>query len=152
MNSLLELLNSETVQLKRKADNWQAAVRLAGLPMVKNKSISEAYIDAALKAASEVGPYYVIYPGVALSHARPGEYVNTISLSLLTLETPINFGHPSNDPVHMILMFAALDTQSHLQLLRDISKLLCNPDAINKLFDANTYDEAYAILRAGIMV
>lgn len=152
MNSLLELLSSETVQLKKEAKDWQAAVRIAGIPMVKNNSISEEYIDAAIEASTEVGPYYVIYPGVALSHARPGEHVNQLCVSLLTLNTPVDFGHPSNDPVHLVIMFAALDNESHLQLLRDISKLLCNPEAIDKLFDASTYEEAYMAVKEGLMM
>ncbi len=146
MKNLQQLLTQEVVSLGQPVDNWEHGIRLAGKLLLDQGSITQDYIENSVKAAVEMGAYFVVCPGVAISHARPGEGVNQVCLSMVTFQTPVVFGHPSNDPVELLFMFATLDDQSHLDLLRNVSKLLCDEDLVGKVMKAQSHKELVELL------
>src|SRR4051812_46242537 len=100
-------LPDDGVQLGASADDWRAAVALAGAALARTGAADPSYADEMVRMIDEHGPYVVIAPGLALAHARPGPEVLRDGLSVVTLETPVAFGHPYNDPVRVVLGLAA---------------------------------------------
>ncbi len=139
MEQLLQLLTENRVLQHVQVKDWQEAVRTAGALLLKAGDIREAYIESSIQAAKELGAYFVVRPGVALSHARPGADVNRVGLSLVTMTPPVSFGHPHNDPVFLLFMFATLDNESHLDMLREIVELLCDDSMVNAIIRASDY-------------
>ena len=80
--------------------------RAAGACLARAGIAEPAYADEMIRMIEEHGPYVVIAPGLALAHARPGPEVLKDGLAVVTLSTPVTFGHPYNDPVNVVLALA----------------------------------------------
>ena len=48
----------------------------------------------------------------------------TLALSAVTLAVPVMFGHPSNDPVDVVLAFASPDRNAHVGMLAALARHL----------------------------
>ncbi|MCL2217512.1 MAG: PTS sugar transporter subunit IIA [Defluviitaleaceae bacterium] len=142
-NKLLHMLTPETTAFAQKVSDWREAIRLAGQLLLKEQSISAEYIDECVQVAEEVGAYFVVRPGVAISHARPGENVKRVCLSTVTLDPPVCFGHPDNDPVTLLFMFGTRDNDGHIDLLRDLSKVLSNDEMVERIMKATEFKPMY---------
>lgn len=146
MKRLQQLLTEERVLQRVSVKNWEQAVRMAGELLVKAGDITGEYIEDSICAAKEHGAYFVVRPSVALAHARPGKSVKRIGLSMMTLDPPVNFGHPDNDPVALLFMFATIDNQSHLDLLQEIVALLCDDSLVERVIQSNSYPQLEQML------
>lgn len=110
-----------------KAATWQEALNLAGQPLLGDGSVQPSYLDRCAETLKTEGPYMVIAKGIALCHSRPGPDVAREALSLLSLEEPVAFGHPQNDPVKLVFLLGALSDQSHITVLMELAQVLSQP-------------------------
>ena len=141
-------LPASAVELGATADDWRSAVRLAGLALERSGAAQPAYADEMVRMIEEHGPYVVIAPGLALAHARPGPAVVADGLSVVTLATPVAFGHPHNDPVSVVLGLAIAPGGDHLGAVAGIANVFNDSDAIEALASATTVDEVHGIMGA----
>jgi ascorbate PTS system EIIA or EIIAB component len=141
-------LPPSAVELGASADDWRAAVRLAGQALERSGAALPAYADEMVRMIEEHGPYVVIAPGLALAHARPGPAVVADGLSVVTLATPVAFGHPHNDPVSVVLGLAIAPGGDHLGAVAGIANVFNDSDAIEALASATTVDEVHGIMGA----
>lgn len=125
---LKDLLTEKTIKLNVEVDNWEEAIREGGKLLLEAGKIEARYIDAMIKTAKQLGPYIVIAPGIAMPHARPEDGVKEVGMSLITLKTPVNFGHQKNDPVEIVVCLCALDNNSHIKALSQLVKFLSSED------------------------
>lgn len=96
----------------------------------------------------EHGPYVVIAPGLALAHARPGPAVIGNGLSIVTLDEPVNFGHPHNDPVKVVLGLALVNADEHLAAVAAVANVFNDSQAIEELAAASSVAEVQRIMGA----
>jgi transcriptional antiterminator/mannitol/fructose-specific phosphotransferase system IIA component (Ntr-type) len=143
---LSDVLVAETIALDVEAKDWEEGVRLAGGLLVRSGSIEERYVDSMIKAVQELGPYIVIAPGIAMPHARPEDGARKIGLSLVRLKNPVSFGNPTNDPVDLIIGLSAVDSDSHLKLLAQLSKLVNNPNRLKVIREAGSKEGILALV------
>lgn len=106
------------------ASDWRSAVRQACGPLVAAGAVNDDYPARCIQVLEEHGPYMVLAPGLALAHARPEDGVRELCLASATLATPVEFGHPDNDPVDLVLAFGSPDDASHLTLLQSLAEHL----------------------------
>ena len=125
-------LTKDRIKLKIKAADWQEVVKEVGEVMYYAGDIDANYIDAMRKAIEELGPYSVLAPGIVLLHARPEDGVKKTSCVITTLENGVDFGS-KYDPVFLAIGLGAVDTKSHIELLKDISILLQDENIVSKL-------------------
>lgn len=130
---LKDLLVEETIQLHVEAEDWKDSVRKGGGLLEEAGKIDRTYTNAMVTSVEELGPYIVIAPGIAMPHASSKDGVHEVGLSLMTLAEPVNFGHPDNDPVDIVLCLAATDHSSHLNALKDLMAFLNDPSFIDLL-------------------
>ncbi|WP_167358842.1 BglG family transcription antiterminator [Halobacillus karajensis] len=121
---LEEVLKPELIELNVEVETWQSAVRKGGQLLVRDGKVEPRYIEAMIEMVKEHGPYVVLDKGVAMPHARPNQGVNSLCLSLLRLKKPIEFGHETNDPVHLVICLGSIDSETHLNALRQLVMLL----------------------------
>jgi len=126
--------------------DWVEAVKLSGSLLAVDGVIEERYIDAMVKVTEELGPYAVIAPGVAIPHARPEDGAREIGLSILVVKNGVNFGSP-NDPVYVVIGFAAIDKTSHLGVLKELAELLSTPNLVEKLRNSSSPEEIIEIIK-----
>jgi PTS system ascorbate-specific IIA component len=146
--SQLDLLSAidDRVMVVESVRDWVEAVRLAGAMLVASGVVEERYVDAMVKVTQELGPYAVLAPGVAMPHARPEDGAKRIGLSILVIKNGVNFGSP-NDPVYVVIGFAAIDKTSHLGVLKELAELLDTPDIVEKLRNTSSREEVVRIIR-----
>jgi PTS system ascorbate-specific IIA component len=140
------LLNKKTVKCKVSVSFWEEAVKICTDMLVEVDAIELSYYDEIINFTKDLGPYYVIAPGLAMPHSRPGASVKQNSFSLVTLEKAINFGNKSNDPVDTIIVFAASDKDSHTESIRQVVKLFSKPEVFRDIKNANSIEELEKVL------
>lgn len=126
-----------SILLQQRAGDWRECFQLAGNALVSSKRVTETYIQEMIDAFEELGPYMVIAPGIALAHARPSKAVLETGLSLVTLSEPVVFGSLNNDPVRLVIGLAAVDHDSHIDLMAALSELLMNETKVNILLQTD---------------
>jgi PTS system ascorbate-specific IIA component len=147
MSSVLEqALGQGSIKLQQSCVSWRETFELAGLGLVESSRTTSAYTQEMIQAFEELGPYMVIAPGIALAHGRPSEAVLATGLSLVTLSTPVVFGSTANDPVSLVIGLAAVDHDSHIDLMAALSELLMSEDTVNSLLRATNESEVRSYL------
>ncbi|OIH96995.1 PTS sugar transporter subunit IIA [Curtobacterium sp. MCBA15_001] len=139
-------LSDAAVVLGASAPSWRDALRLAGGALVASGAATDEYTDAMIAMVEEHGPYIVISPGLAFAHARPGSSVLHDGLSVVTLATPVAFGHPHNDPVSVVLGLAVAGVGTHLESIGEIANLFNDASVTSRLAAASSADQVRSIM------
>jgi len=139
-------LSESAIILAADAADWRAAVRLAGRALVESGAARPGYADEMIRMIEEHGPYVVIAPGLALAHARPGPEVLADGLAVVTLATPVAFGHPHNDPVRVVLGLAISSAAVHLESVAELANVFNDSTAIADLANATSTTEVMQIM------
>jgi PTS system ascorbate-specific IIA component len=142
----LDELPDDVIELRARAGDWRQAVRLAGDALVAGGVVTDAYTERMVQVVEEFGAYIVIAPGLALAHARPGPDVLHDGLAVVTLDEPVTFGHPHNDPVEVVLALAVTTSTGHVTVLADLANVFNDPSATRTIAEATTADEVRAVL------
>lgn len=137
---LARYLTNEVIKINVSVSNWKKAIEEAGKLLVNSGSVRPKYINAMIKLCEENNAYIVVAPGIALAHARPEQGANQTSFSILTLKKPVCFGHPENDPVDLVIAFAATGGK-HMKVLKQLANLLSDGKTVKKIRKAETVDE-----------
>ncbi len=146
---LSEYITKDLIKLQVKVNNWEEAVRVGGQLLVQADICENRYVDAMVSAVNEMGPYMVLAPGLALAHGRPEDGVFKVGMSIINLETPVEFGSESNDPVYLIISFGGVDKESHIAMLQELAiflmdesnqELLKTTKSFNDVMDAFSED------------
>ena len=146
MSELNRLLKDESIDLHARAASWREAITIAGKLLESSGAITPAYTQAMIESLEVNGPYIVVAPGFAFAHARPSEAVKRTAISWVRLETPVAFGHGTNDPVNLVVALAAQDDKAHTQSMKELAKLLGKKDTRAKLDTVGTADELRELL------
>ena len=147
MSSVLEqALGQGSIKLQQSCVSWRETFELAGLGLVESSRTTATYTNEMIQAFEELGPYMVIAPGIALAHGRPSEAVLATGLSLVTLSTPVVFGSTANDPVSLVIGLAAVDHDSHIDLMAALSELLMSEDTVKFLLKATNESQVRSYL------
>lgn len=146
MTNISKYLSLEAIACKVQCSDWKNAVRSAGKLLVDNAIVDKIFIDKMIEYVEKYGPYIVILPGFALAHARPEDGALKTGLSLITLETPVIFGHEDNDPVSIVIALASNEKGTHLECLGDIVQIISQEDKKACILNASTPEEIYQII------
>ena len=69
-------------------------------------------------------------------------------LAIVTLATPVDFGHPHNDPVSVVLGLAVTTADDHIAAVAELANVFNDSQAIEHLAAATTAEEVRAIMGA----
>ncbi len=140
------VLLDDYIAIDKEVGSWEEAIALSASPLLSAGIIEEAYITAMIKSVKEHGPYIVIGPHLALAHARPEDGANQLGLSVLKLKKPVTFNHELNDPVQLVFCLSAVDSFSHLTIMRELVHLIHDTDKVRRLCQTRTVDDFKRLL------
>ena len=143
---LAEVLTEDTIMIKASVSDWKDAIRKSGELLVRAGAAEPKYTDAMIKFCEEHQAYIVIAPGIAIPHARPEDGMKKVGFSLITLEKPVKFGNPVNDPVDLVIALGAPDNKSHIKALAQLAEMLANEKILKGLRNAKTKKEVLKIV------
>lgn len=143
---LKDVLKTSDILLRENCPDWESAIQRVASPLLKENCITEPYVEAMVQSVKEFGPYIVIGKHLALAHARPEDGVNRLGISVATLAEPVNFGNELNDPVSIIFCLAAVDSFSHLNIMKSLIELINDENKIARLTNCTSVAEFETIL------
>ena len=135
-----EVIATENIQLNVEADDWRDAMVKSGQLLIDSGYITKDYIDLTIQCVEENGPYIVITPGLALSHSRPDVSVKKTGLSLITLKDSVCFDC-DNDPVDIVLTWAAENDTAHLEKLQAMAEFISEEENLDFIRKAGSAEE-----------
>jgi mannitol/fructose-specific phosphotransferase system IIA component (Ntr-type) len=144
---LSDLLTERTIRFHQRAAGWREAVRLAGDLLVQQGSVTASYVEAMIRVVEEIGPYMVLAPGIAMAHARPEDGVLRACMSLVHLDSGVEFGSEANDPVDLVFAFGAVDREQHLEALRGLASLMQSEEGVTAIRHCRTAREAARVVK-----
>ncbi|MCS2170614.1 PTS sugar transporter subunit IIA [Scandinavium sp. TWS1a] len=143
---LSQWLHEGTIRLQERVENWPQALEVCAEPLLEARVIMPEYVTAIIEQHQKLGPYYVLAPGLAMPHARPEEGAKGLGLSLLKLQHGVNFGSSEHDPVDLIIMLAAPDKHSHIEMISALAELFSNEEELLSLHQAKSFGEIKNII------
>ncbi|QNK08088.1 PTS sugar transporter subunit IIA [Enterobacter sp. JUb54] len=139
-------LFDSTITLQQHVDEWQQALEVCARPLLDAGVIVPEYVTAIMEQHDKLGPYYVLAPGLAMPHARPEEGARGLGLSLLKLDQGVSFGSEEFDPVDIIIMLAAPDKHSHIEMISALAELFSSDHDMQQLHQAKALEEIKTII------
>ena len=134
--NLAEAFGENSIRVGAVALDREDAVAMAGDLLIASGRVTPEYREQMVAVLETHGPYFVLAPGIALAHAESSAAVLTTGLSLLVLSDPIVFGNQANDPVRLIVGLCAVDHDSHIEMLGELSTLLSDENAVNSMLNS----------------
>ncbi|ENT6806827.1 PTS sugar transporter subunit IIA [Vibrio vulnificus] len=144
---LNELITSDVIRVHPQATDWQDAVQKSCQALIDNGAVEARYVDAIFRSHQELGPYYVIGPGMAMPHARPEDGVNRLALAITVIQQGVHFDSEGNDPVKMLVTLAATDSNSHVGAIAKLAELFMNEEHVEQICQAQTPDDVLAVIK-----
>ncbi|SCX76409.1 BglG family transcription antiterminator [Alkaliphilus peptidifermentans] len=135
---LKELLTANHIIHRKRADDWEEAIKTAAAPLVEDKSVDTCYVDAMIKSVYKHGPYIVLTDYFALPHARPEDGVQRLSMSMLILQDPVDL---LGKPVHIFVVLGSIDNSSHLRALASLTEFMGKEENIKNVIASRTTQE-----------
>ena len=146
MTLLESLIENNSILLKQKAETWEEAVNKCIKPLVDAGAVEQRYLDAIIKKTNELGPYYILAPGLAMPHERPEKGVLKDGFSFITLEKPVVF--PDGQDVDILLGFSATSSEVHSnESIPQIVMLFDDEAIFEKIRKAESTDEIIGLLK-----
>ena len=143
---LQDLLSEDNVSFRYPAETWEDVIRHGGQLMVDAGFTEPTYTEAMIDVVRDMGPYIVLAPGLAMPHARPEMGAKQVGAALVTLEKPIDFGSPENDPVSVAVFLCAPNKEEHIQLLTDIATLFEDEEFLDAAVNFESIEDVEAFL------
>ena len=142
-----QLLYDGRISIIESVTDWKEAVERVCLPLLEDASITPEYLSAIYASTEKNGPYYVVAPHIAMPHARPEEGVRRNALSLLVVKNGVEFQSSENDPVHIILLLAASDSNQHIELITSIYNFFSDEDDVQRVISAESTESVIEIIK-----
>ena len=140
------LLTANTIRLGAEAADWREAVRIGVDLLIGADLVEPRYYEAVVSMTEELGPWYVLAPGLAMPHARPEEGVKRDGFALVTLKTPVAFGSEDNDPIDILITLAATDAKTmNEESIVQVATLFDDDARIERIRAAKTRADLEAI-------
>ena len=147
MTLLDSLLENNSIKLRESAETWEEAVEKCMSPLIEKKAVEKRYLDAIINKTRELGPFYIIAPGLAMPHDRPESGVNKNSFSFITLNKPVVF--PDGQEVDILIGLAATSSEIHNEeAIPQIVMLFDDESNFDKIRAATGKQEIIELLKA----
>ncbi len=140
-------LPAENIQIVDSVSDWKQAIRLSAQPLLAKETMTEAYIDAIFNSHQELGPYYVLAPGLAMPHARPEQGAIKNGLSLLNIKQGVSFDAEENDPVYVVIMLCALSGDEHINMITALADIFSDDERLSALLKASSIEEIQRVIK-----
>ena len=145
--TLLEyLIEYNSIKLKENAETWEEAIEIAMKPLLEAGAITPTYINSIINRTYELGPYYILAPGLAMPHERPEMGVIKDGFSFVTLEKPVVF--PDGQEIDILLGFCATSSEVHTnESIPQIVMLFDDETVFDKIRAAKSNEDIINLLK-----
>ncbi|HDG1679109.1 PTS sugar transporter subunit IIA [Kluyvera ascorbata] len=139
-------LPAENIQIVDSVNDWKQAITLSAQPLLAKGAITEDYISAIFNSHQELGPYYVLAPGLAMPHARPEQGAIKNGLSLLHIKQGVSFDADENDPIYVVIMLCALSGEEHINMITALAEIFSDDERLVALLEASSMEAIQSVI------
>ncbi|BCA39949.1 PTS sugar transporter subunit IIA [Kluyvera ascorbata] len=139
-------LPAENIQIVDSVNDWKQAITLSAQPLLAKGAITEDYIIAIFNSHQELGPYYVLAPGLAMPHARPEQGAIKNGLSLLHIKQGVSFDADENDPIYVVIMLCALSGEEHINMITALAEIFSDDERLAALLEASSMEAIQSVI------
>ncbi|MBS3991310.1 MAG: PTS sugar transporter subunit IIA [Erysipelothrix sp.] len=140
------MLRKENVTINHQPTNPIDALRAIGDVLLTSGSITPQYIENMVQSYLDLGPYFVIAPGIAIAHAKPDDSVLRNDIALMVCPQKIHF-NSHNDPVSLIFGLCATSGHGHMDGLMALSELLSDEVTTKLISKANDIESIMKLIQ-----
>lgn len=138
----MNLIKESNVQILEGAADWKDAVCQAVAPLERDGFVTEAYKKAIIENVEQLGPYICIAPHIALPHARPEQGVLESQIAVTLFRSEVDFNR-EDASANLFIALAAADSNSHLDVLMQITDILQDEERVADILQAKDETELY---------
>lgn len=139
-------LPAENIQIVDSVRDWKQAITLSAQPLLAKGAITEDYIKAIFNSHQELGPYYVLAPGLAMPHTRPEQGAIKNGLSLLHIKQGVSFDADENDPIYVVIMLCALSGEEHINMITALAEIFSDDQRLAALLEASSMEAIQSVI------
>jgi PTS system mannitol-specific IIA component len=137
-----EILDKQNVVAAGAATTRDEAIREAGALLVSAGAVTQAYVDSMFERENSVSTYMGNFLAIPHGTNDAKESIIRSALSLVRYAEPIDW---NGQPVRFAVGIAGLNNE-HLEILSKIAIVFSDEDEVQKLIDAGSQDEIFALL------
>lgn len=141
---ITDTLTINNIQIVESAENWKDAIRISVNPLVEHGFVEPRYSDSIIANVLDMGPYFIVAPGVAMPHARPEQGVIKTQLGITLFRQPVHF-EGKDDETKLFVVLAAEDSDKHIDAMVMIAGALDDEEKIEKLCSAESEEMLYQL-------
>lgn len=143
--SLIDFIKKDNIRLNLNCKDFEDVILQGTKPLEEKGFVTHKYGLGIINKLKEFGAYMVIAPGICLAHADLSNEITKSCMSFINLKYPIKFNSEFNDPVKIVLTFASLDKEIHLNALLEFMDVINNPQDLDRLKKTSSKDEVLEI-------
>lgn len=143
---LSDLITDSTFQENVVCSTWEELVDICGAPLIAHGSVLPQFLQSVKETIHEFGSYMVLLDDIAFFHGRPEAGVNEISMSLSILRDPVFL---DSRRILAAFMFAAVDNDSHIDLLGELGEYLDDEEFLFLLRNHGSKEDIFKKLNKG---
>jgi len=136
------ILEATNVVAAGAATTRDEAIREAGALLVAAGAVTQAYVDSMFVRENSVSTYMGNFLAIPHGTNDAKESIVRSALSLVRYAAPIDW---DGQPVRFAVGIAGLNNE-HLEILSKIAIVFSDEDEVQKLIDAGSQDEIFALL------
>lgn len=137
-----QILQPSTVVAEGTATTKDDAIREAGALLVAAGAVDDSYVESMLERESSVSTYMGNFLAIPHGTNEAKDAILRSALSLVRYAEPIDW---DGEPVRFAVGIAGLNNE-HLDILSKIAIVFSDEDEVQRLVDAESADEIYALL------
>lgn len=137
-----QILQPSTVVAEGSATTKDDAIREAGALLVATGAVDESYVESMLERESSVSTYMGNFLAIPHGTNEAKDAISRSALSLVRYAAPIDW---DGAPVRFAVGIAGLNNE-HLEILSKIAIVFSDEEEVQRLIDAESADEIYALL------
>lgn len=139
----MRLLPESFIEVAEEIANWKEAVLISTGILLRNRYITERYVDKIFENIETMGPYMVLSPELLMPHARPEDGALKTGISLLKLNKPVEF---FGNEISIVVTLSSTDSNSHIDYIQKLVTLLNEEEKYMELLNSRDKKEVIKLL------
>ncbi|WP_248622364.1 BglG family transcription antiterminator [Enterococcus cecorum] len=143
--SLTYYLKPSYIQVKDKCSTWEDAFRIACIPLLENRVVTEEFVKDCIKQASN--PNYSSYLGndSCIPHTSKENGILKDGISMLVLKRPVIL--PDGKKINYIFPLSFSDLTKHLKAINQLADLCRDHRLLQSISESLSEKEIYQLIR-----
>lgn len=141
---LWEYFSADSIQFFEEISDWKEAIRQACIPLMKEKKITEDYVEALINENDRALTYNFLGENMAIPHASAESGVLSDGFAMLILKKPVSFKNKQN--IRIVIPLAIQNQTLHLKAITQLADMAEDKEVMKQILLATTSSEVLGMI------